>query len=106
MNDINTFIEKISMDSATKTSPNISHDNPDPRGLTITYANIVGNNIPGLSKTHQNSNIPPLNSSPSSKESIYNDKLKSILHTAQRRVGLKPMDLSNMSLNITKEDIN
>merc|ERR1712240_444642 len=59
VNDISSFIDNISRDNATKTSHNISHDNPDPAGLIITYANIAANNIRRPSKPTSNPKNPP-----------------------------------------------
>ena len=57
--EINKNIDIIARNNAEQTFHEISHDNPDPSDITITYGNLLGKAISGPTKPPKSPIAPP-----------------------------------------------
>ena len=95
------------MKGGEESSHEISDDNPEKNEITITYANLVEKGLAGSSNQNKTSNTPSnKNSNPNPLNNQGDDKLRLILKSAKRRIGLKPMLPEHLSAKPILDDIN
>ena len=95
------------MEKSKRNHQEISHDNPDKKELSITYANLVEEVCQAVHNKTKHPVPPPfINSHSNPLKNPEEDKLRLILKSAKRRVGLKPMLPEHLLVKPILDDIN